>query len=202
VHPTDATNPFRRPLTLRDWYFCYGLPVKPGEYLGSEANGGFALVAGYRDWHEYEVVLDRVKAMLRAFAASGLHVVWGPQSWIFCNLLRRRNAVILFTHAAKATEAHDGKLEFRGELVPFRLIVGKVSPGFAGILDICACEADGIQEPLKLRAPACASKVADRKLTLEFWMAYYGEFLQRFIEAPTTYYDSIMQMRSASSAIG
>jgi hypothetical protein len=202
VHPADASNPFRRPLTLRDWYFCYGLPVKAREYLKSEANGGFALVGGYRDWHEYEVVLDRVKAMLGAFATGGLRVVWGSQSWAFCNLLRRQNAVILLTHAAKATEARDGKLEFRGELVPFRLIVGKISPGFAGILDICACEADGIQEPLKLRAPGCASKVADRKLTLEFCIPYYGEFLKRFIEAPTTYYDAIMQMRSAISAIG
>ena len=86
-------------------------------------------------------------------------------------------------------------------MLPFRLIIGRVSPGFAGILDICACEADGIQEPLKLRAPGCASKVADRKLTLEFWTAYYGEFLQRFIEAPTTYYDAIMQMRTESSEI-
>jgi hypothetical protein len=195
VHSVDATNPLRRPLTLRDWYFCYGLPVKPGEYLESEANGGFALVGKYRDWHQYEIVLDRLRTMLGAFAACGLRVIWGPRPWVFCNLLRRRNAVILLTHAARATQTHDGKLEFRGQLLPFGKIVGKVSPDFAGILDICACEADGIQQPLKLRAPGCASKVADRKLTLEFWIVYYGEFLKRFIEAPKTYYDAITQTR-------
>jgi hypothetical protein len=190
MNSADETNPFRRLLTLRDWYFCYGLPVTQDEYLASAANRGFALFGGYRDWHEYEAVLDRITGELRAFAAAGLRVAWGPRPWVFYSLLRARHAVILLTHARKATETQDGALEFRGEMAPFRLIVSKVSPSFAGILDICACKAHGIQDPLKRRAPGCATRVWDKELTLDVWMAYYTEFLRLFFEAPITYYDA------------
>jgi hypothetical protein len=193
MHPNDGGSPFRRPLTLRDWHFCYGLPVTPDGYLASAANGGFALVGGYRDWYEYEGALARIKGVLGAFARAGLHVAWGPRPWVFCSLLRRRHAVILLTHATRATETHDGTLEFRGEMVPFRMIVGKISPSFDGILDICACEAHGIQELVKRRAPGCVTKVADRKLTLDVWRAYYAEFLRLLFEAPISYYDATIR---------
>jgi len=198
MHPADGTNPFRRPLTLCDWHFAYGLPVRPGEYLTSEVCGGFAdqLVGGYQDWNEYEATLHRLQAVFSPFEAAGLNVALGPRPRIFCNLLQRQHAVILVTHARKATETDDGAIEFQGKMVPFRWIVGKVSRSFGGILDICACESEGIQEPLKRRAPGCATKVADKQLKLDMWIAYYAEFLRLFFEAPTTYYDAITQVRS------
>jgi hypothetical protein len=192
----DEANPFRRPLTLRDWHFVYGLPVKPDEYLASEANHGFGLFGGYRDWNEYEPTLHRIKAVLEPFAAAGLDLAWGPRPRTFCKLLQQRHAVILLTHAAKATETDDGALEFRGEKVPFGWIVRRVSSSFTGILDICACESDGIQNPLKGRAPGCATKVADKRLTVDVWIAYYAEFLRVFFEMPSTYYDAVMRARS------
>jgi hypothetical protein len=189
MHSADEANPFRRLLTLRNWYLCYGLPVTSDEYLASAANGGFALYSQL-DWHEYEAVLDRIRRVLRAFAAEGLHVAWGPRPRVFCSLLRGRHAVILLTHARKAMETQDGALEFRGEMAPFQLIVGKVSPSFAGILEVCACKACGIQEPFKRRAPRCATRVMAQELTLDVWMAYYAEFLRLFFETPIIYYDA------------
>jgi hypothetical protein len=194
--PADEANPFRRPLTLRDWHFVYGLPVKPDEYLASEANHGFGVFGGYQGWNEYEPTLHDMKAVLEPFEAAGLDLAWGQRPQTFCKLLQQRNAVILLTHAAKATKTTEGALEFRGELVPFGWIVGRVSPSFTGILDICACESDGIQEPLKRRAPGCATKVADKPLHLDVWIAHYAEFLRLFFEKPTTYYDAIMRARS------
>jgi hypothetical protein len=195
VQSGDQANPFRRPLTLGDWHFVFGLPVKPVEYTTSAANGGFALVGGYTDWREYEVALDQTRMVLQQFAAAGLNVAWGPPPWVFYSLMRHRNAVIVLTHAAKETETHDGAFEFQGKMVPFRRVVSKASPDFAGIVDICACEADAIQGPLKRRAPGCATKVAKRKLTLGFWVAYYAEFLRLFAPGPTTYYEAIMRAR-------
>jgi len=197
MQPTDEANPFRRPLTLRDWHFVYGLPVKPEQWLASVANRGFGLLGGYhQDWNEYEPTLPRIKAILEPFEAAGLDVAWGPHPRTFCELLQQQHVVILLTHAAKATKTKDGALEFRGEMVPFGWIVGRVSPSFTGILDICACESDGIQEPLKRRAPGCATKVADKPLHLDMWIAYYAEFLRLFFEKPTTYYDAVMRARS------
>jgi hypothetical protein len=188
----EETNAYQSPLTLRDWYFVYCLPVSEREFVVSQANGGFALplISGYVDWHAYSADLLRAKTMVDSLSVNGLNVVWGQPRWVFLSMLRRRRAVILLTHGVKPTPNRDGALEFCGKMEPFTSIAGGVSPRFSGILEICACECKDIQGLIKQRAPECASAVEGEKLHLGAWLLYYEFFLRLFLVAPTTYYDA------------
>jgi hypothetical protein len=192
----EEANPYRRPLALGDWHFAYCLPVSQREFEISAANQGFAVAGGYNAWTDYAVALARAKAVLDPLAAAGLNLAWGPPAWVFLSMVRQRRGVILLTHAASPTPIREGMLEFRGKMETFQRIAGGVSSRFAGALIICACECESMQALVKRRAPECAIKVADRKLNLNVWLAYYDTFLRLFIGAPTTFYDAIMRAES------
>jgi hypothetical protein len=188
----EEPNPYRRQLTLSDWHFAYCLPVSERQFERSAANRAYGL---YNEWDQYAVSLARAKAVLSPLSAAGLHVAWGPPAWVFPTLLRQQSAVVLLTHAVKASEPSQGVLEFCGDMVPFTRIADGVNTRFAGILDVCACECQGIRPLIKRRAPGCAVKIAETQLSLNLWLAYYDTFLRLFLGGPITYYDAIVRAR-------
>jgi hypothetical protein len=191
-------NPLQRSLTLSDWHFAFCLPISRREYDASLNNSGFAAAElthgeGYQDWKAYSAVLGVAKSILDDFADADLNLLWGPSVWEFLNLLRGPRALILLTHARRLTPIEDGALEFRGEMVPFARVVRGIRSDFTGILDICACECDGILTMVNRPAKQFAIKVNDQKLSLDIWLAYYASFLKLFHDRPTTYFDAFIR---------
>ena len=116
---------------------------------------------------------------------------------MFLSTLRRRHAVIVLTHA---TPENGGALEFCGKMETFASVAGGVSPRFSGILEICACQCQGIQPLIKQRARGCVSAIEDAKLLLGAWLYYYDIFLRLFLRASTTYYDAKIRARELISS--
>jgi len=180
----DEESAARRLLHLSDWTFVFGLPTTERGFENAETVGEFCLLnPPLLNFSEYQTkVLSFFSQLVAPFEGLGLRIIRYPTARQYARLLRGRSSVVLFTHCSPRTG-----LEFRDGMIPFRVIVDFVNPAFCGIADVTACEADGLLPILKNRAPNCAVKVSDQKLSYKGWLAYYTFFFRQFVPGPNTF---------------
>jgi hypothetical protein len=179
VGDSGARSIYRRPFSLHDWTFVYGLPVTRRQFRRSD----FCARPGF-DYDRYQrVIFSALEEHILRWRANGLKAVLGASGADYARALHGDRPVILFTHCS----ANLKKLEFRDGMIGFRSVVDRVAKDFRGLAEISACNPVGFDDLLRQRAPQCAVKIALQNLTARHWLLFYGFFLGQFALAPSSY---------------
>jgi hypothetical protein len=189
-------NVARRPYRLSDWVFAFGFPDVAEDFPHAFACGEFCLMPPpLQSFEEYRTqVLDPFEQRILPLERAGLNVLRYPSTRQLAAVMYGTTPVVLLTHSnGRALELRDG-------MVPYVDFARRVDRGFHGIADISACESRGLLPLLKARAPRCAVKVANIRLSYQGWLSFYTLFLAQFHPGPCCFGDAFLA--AASELLG
>lgn len=182
-----SCSPYTRMMTLKDCTFVYALPTSENRFRRSESLGEFAHFFS-KGWAEYSpALLTKFERLFVPLETLGLTVVRYPRAAAFARLLHGTRAVVLFAHCNCVNQT----IEFSDGMIHIGSIVQAVSPDFAGVADLSACDSDEFGMHLKQQAPHSAIGMSPVRLSSRFWLLYYATLFRLFADKTTTYAEAL-----------
>ena len=187
-----VTTAIWREYELTDWTFVFALPTNQRQFENAKAYGEFCTIPpGYRTFPEYQsTVLRGFSSLIEPLERLGLRIVRYPTSKAYIRVLTGQAPSILYAHCSQGS-----RLEFSDGLVSFVDLARRLSPGFHGIAEICACAPIQLNAYLKEKAPSATIATAFHELSVDLWIAYSARFLVTFAERPCSYWEATARTR-------